>query len=120
MLFLLFKDPRQIVKAGIEAQAEPIHVALSSAIVGLGYLGKDSKADFKIWQLAVVSDKEVRSIADFFGLQYQVDETDKTLINHSLITAVISPEGKVTKILKGNEWSSADLLRELKTAAEAK
>ena len=86
---------------------------------GIGYLGKDSKAaDFTTWQLAVGSDKEVRQIADFFGLRYETDQNDKTQINHSLRTAVISPEGKVTKILPGNDWIPNDLLRELKAATE--
>ncbi len=87
-------------------------------LYGQGYLGKDSKADFTLWQLAVGGDKEVRSVADFFGLRYEVDPNDKTQINHSLVTAVISPEGKVTKIFKGNEWTPEDLLRELKAAGE--
>ncbi|HKP70357.1 MAG TPA: SCO family protein [Pyrinomonadaceae bacterium] len=83
---------------------------------GLGYLGKDAKPDFSVWQLAVGSDKEVRSIADFFGLRYEVDPTDKTQFNHSLRTAVIAPDGKVTKIFSGNEWSADDLIREMKAA----
>jgi protein SCO1/2 len=81
---------------------------------GLGYLGKDSKADFTIWQLAVGKDKEVKEIADFYGLRYETDEKDKTQIKHSLRTAVISPEGKVTKIFPGNDWTPNDLLSELK------
>lgn len=81
---------------------------------GMGYLGKDAKPDFAIWQLAVGSEKEVRSIADFFGLHYEVDTNDKTQFNHSLRTAVISPDGKVTKILTGNEWTPEELLAELK------
>lgn len=81
---------------------------------GIGYLGNDPKADFTIWQLAVGSDKEVRKLADFYGLRYEVDQNDKTQINHSLRTIVISPDGKVAKIYAGNEWTSADLLRELK------
>ncbi len=82
---------------------------------GLGYLGKDSKAGFSVWQLAVGNDKEVKEIADFYGLRYETDEKDKTQINHSLRTAVISPEGKVTKIFPGNDWTPNDLLRELNT-----
>lgn len=88
---------------------------------GLGYLGKDSKADFTIWQLAVGTEKEVRSVADFFGLDYRIDETDKAQINHNLRTAVIGPDGTVKKIFAGNEWTTDDLLRELKsTLSEAK
>ena len=81
---------------------------------GLGYMGTASTPDFSVWQLAVGPDKDIRAIADFFGLQYQTDENDKTQINHSLVTAVISPEGKITKIFNGNDWTPGDLLRELK------
>jgi hypothetical protein len=63
------------------------------------------------------SDKEVRSVADFFGLRYEIDQNDKTQINHSLRTAVIAPDGKVTKIFPGNDWTVNDLLREMKAAA---
>jgi protein SCO1/2 len=87
---------------------------------GQGYLGKDAKPDFSVWQLAVGNDKEVRTIADFFGLRYEVDPNDKTQINHSLRTAVISPEGKVTKIFAGNEFTANDLLGEMKAASEGK
>jgi protein SCO1 len=80
---------------------------------GLGYLGAGAK-DLGVWQLAVGSDKEVRSIADFFGLRYEVDQNNKTQINHSLVTAVVAPDGKVTKIFTGNEWTTAELLKELK------
>lgn len=83
---------------------------------GLGYLGKGAKPDFSVWQLAVGSDKEVRAVADFFGLRYETDQNDKTQINHSLRTAVIGPDGKVTKIFAGNEWTPNDLLREMKAA----
>ncbi len=85
---------------------------------GLGYLGKGAKPDFTVWQLAVGSDKEVRAVADFFGLRYEVDANDKTQFNHSLRTAIVSPEGKVTKIFAGNEWTPNDLLREMKTAVQ--
>jgi len=87
---------------------------------GLGYLGKGAKPDFTVWQLAVGNDKEVRAIADFFGLRYEVDANDKTQINHSLRTAVIAPDGKVTKIFAGNEWTVNDLIREMKAAAGAR
>lgn len=83
---------------------------------GLGYLGKDARPDFTVWQLAIGNEKEVRAVADFFGLRYEIDETDKTQFNHSLRTAVISPDGKVTKIFPGNEWTVNDLIREMKAA----
>lgn len=87
---------------------------------GLGYMGKGSTS-LGIWSLAVGKDADVRKIADFFGLRYEIDPNDKTQFNHSLRTAVISPEGKVTKIFAGNEWTTQQLLRELEqTLAPAK
>lgn len=83
---------------------------------GQGYLGKDAKPDFSIWQLAVGADKEVRPVADFFGLRYEIDANDKTQFNHSLRTAVIGPDGKVVKVLSGNDWTPADLLTEMRSA----
>lgn len=80
---------------------------------GLGYLGKDAKPDFTIWQLATGTEKEVKDVADFFGLMYQIDEKDKTEFIHSLQTIVIAPDGKVQKVFTGNEWTTNDLLKEL-------
>lgn len=80
---------------------------------GLGYLRGVENPDFSVWQLATGTDKEVKNIAEFFGLYYEADDKDKTQINHSLRTIVISPEGKVQKVFSGNEWTTGDLLREL-------
>lgn len=86
---------------------------------GLGYLGKDSKAtDFTIWQLAAAPDEEMRKIADFFGLHYQIDENDRTKIDHSLQTIVISPDGKVQKFFRGNDWTNQQLLNALTSALQ--
>lgn len=84
---------------------------------GLGYLGNDPKG-FDVWQIAVGTDKQVRDIADFFGLRYETDPNDKTQIIHSLRTAVIGPDGKVTKIFSGNDWTPNDLFREMKAAGD--
>ena len=81
---------------------------------GAGYLGNPQSPDFSIWQLAVGTDAEIKPVANFFGLDYRTDENNKAVINHNLRTVVISPEGKVTKIFNGNEWTTAELLNELK------
>lgn len=83
---------------------------------GQGYLGKNAKPDFTIWQLAAGSDKEIKDVADFFGLRYETDANNTEQFNHSLRTAVIAPDGKVVKIFSGNEWTPNDLQQELETA----
>lgn len=80
---------------------------------GLGYLGNNPKSDFKIWQLAVAPDEKVRPIADFFGLNYEISPENKTEFNHSLRTAVITPEGKVSDILSGSSWTAEELIAKL-------
>jgi protein SCO1/2 len=80
---------------------------------GLGYLGKDAKPDFSVWNLAVGSEAEVRKIADFYGLRYEVDPEDKTQFRHSLRTIVIAPDGKVVKVIPGSDWTAASLLKDL-------
>ncbi len=88
---------------------------------GLGYLGKDSPgSDFAVWQLAAGDDEEIRKIADFFGLRYEVDEKDKTQFNHSLRTAVISADGKVQKVFSGSDWTSKAMMNELTKSATRK
>jgi protein SCO1/2 len=79
---------------------------------GLGYI-KNPNYDFSIWQLATTPDAEMRKIADFFGLRYETDATDKTQFNHSLRTIVIAPDGKVKKVFSGGDWTNDELLREL-------
>ena len=83
---------------------------------GRGYLGKDSKTDFSVWQLATGTDKEIKAVADFFGLRYEVDGSDKTQFNHSLRTIVVTPDGNVKKAFSGNEWTTEELLKELQSA----
>jgi protein SCO1/2 len=86
---------------------------------GIGYMGNPSNANFSIWQLAVGPDAEVRKMADFFGLRYEVDPNNKAQIIHSLRTIVVSPSGKVVKIFPGNEWTPDELARELKAASSS-
>lgn len=85
---------------------------------GAGYLGNPAKPDFTVWQLAVGDEKEVRTLAEFFNLKYEVNEDNKAEINHNLVTAVIAPDGKVAKMLPGNRWTNEELLRELGSTIE--
>lgn len=86
---------------------------------GLGYLGTESADDLTVWNLAVGEDKEVRKLADFLGLKYEVNEQNKAEINHNLVTAIIGPDGKVAKVLPGNRWTVSGLLIEIQKVAEA-
>ena len=38
---------------------------------------------------------------------------------HNLRTAVVDPEGRLRRLLRGNEWTSDELVAELRAAAGA-
>ena len=77
---------------------------------GAAYTEKYSDEKFEHWEFASGSADEVNAMAKFFGLQY---ETKSDQIVHSLVTAIVSPDGKIAKIYSGNEWRPADLLNDL-------
>ncbi|MGA3294181.1 MAG: SCO family protein [Candidatus Acidiferrales bacterium] len=62
---------------------------------------------FDRWEFAVVSEKDLKSVADYFGLLITPDGEQ---IVHSLSTTVISPDGTVYKWYDDNLWQPSDLL----------
>jgi protein SCO1/2 len=82
---------------------------------GLGYI-RNPNYDFTIWQLATAPEGDMRKMADFFGLRYEVDANNKTQFNHSLRTIVIAHDGKVRKVFSGGDWTNEELLREMEAA----
>lgn len=77
---------------------------------GGAYTEKYTDEKFEHWEFASGSPEEVKAITKFFGLQYE-EKSDQ--IMHSLVTAIISPDGKVAKVYSGNEWRPADVLNDL-------
>lgn len=79
--------------------------------------GKSYGADFTTWDFLTDPDTTGRSImklADGLGLTYEDDEGG--LISHNLRTVILDRDGKITKIIQGNEWKASDVLQELRTA----
>ncbi len=65
---------------------------------------------FETWEFATGSKEEVKHIATHFGLYYS---TEKDQIVHNLQTAIISPDGKLVKIYRGNDWKPEEIVSEL-------
>lgn len=78
---------------------------------GAAYTEKYVDEKFEHWEFASGSAEEVKAITMFFGLQY---EPQSDQIVHSLVTAIISPDGKVFKIYPYNDWRAGDVLRDLR------
>ncbi len=66
---------------------------------------------FDNWDFATGDPAEIRRLAEFLGLTYKA-EGDQVI--HSLRTAVITPDGKLLKIYRGNEWKPDEVLSDLR------
>jgi len=77
--------------------------------------GKNYKADFTTWDFVTDLDSQgaaIMRVADGLGLTYQDD--DGGLISHNLRTVVLDRKGNISTIIKGNEWSPEEIIREVK------
>jgi protein SCO1/2 len=75
------------------------------------YAESDAPETFAHWEFASGTAQEVKDLAQFFGLVY-APQSDQ--ITHALRTVVITPEGKVFKVYRGNDWAVTDLLRDVR------
>ncbi len=66
---------------------------------------------FDNWDFATGDPEEIRRLAQFFGLSYKAEGGQ---IVHSLRTALVSPEGRLVKIYRGNEWKPSAVLDDLR------
>ncbi len=78
--------------------------------------GKAVGADFDNWEFATASPAEIDRLTRAFRVFVQ--ENGITL-DHTLCTALISPEGKIVQIWRGNEWTSKEVLDELSARVSA-
>ncbi|HEX8175189.1 MAG TPA: SCO family protein [Pyrinomonadaceae bacterium] len=82
---------------------------------GGAYTENYTNETFEHWEFATGSPEEIRDIAGFFGLRYY-KETNQ--IVHGLRTAIITPDGKVFKVYRGNEWKPEEAIRDIKAIRE--
>ncbi len=66
---------------------------------------------FDNWDFATGDPVEIRKLAQSFGLAYKAENGQ---VVHSLRTALVSTEGRLVKIYRGNEWKPADVLNDLR------
>jgi protein SCO1/2 len=74
----------------------------------------DKNDSFEHWETATGSEEEIQAITAFFGLTYY---PDRGQIVHSLRTAVVSPDGTLFKVYRGNEWTPSEILKDLRNMA---
>jgi len=84
---------------------------------GVSYMGRDNKEAFSHWDFAVPPQKELDRVLEFFGVG--VTPGENQTITHSLSTAVIGKDGKITAWYPTNDWKPAEVVEAIKKAAAA-
>jgi protein SCO1/2 len=69
---------------------------------------------FTHWTLASGTEEAIRTLGTGLGLDYVEESRSFT---HNLRTAVVDPEGKLVRLLRGNDWTPEELVAELEAAA---
>ncbi|HKV38760.1 MAG TPA: SCO family protein [Blastocatellia bacterium] len=106
----LQKDPALYAKTHLLSIT--IDPDYDTPVVMRAYGATFAGGNFNHWEFATGSLKEVKAVADYFGLRYW---QEKGQIIHALRTAVISPDGKMVKLYRGNEWKPADIIHDLQS-----
>jgi protein SCO1/2 len=75
-------------------------------------------ADPRIWSF--VTGDGVEPFAALFGVSVLREPASAQDITHNLRTVVIDTTGRVSTIIRGNEWSAAELTTALRTALEGR
>ena len=78
---------------------------------GAAYTERYSDEKFDHWEFASGSENQIQAITKFFGMQYSQNSDQ---ITHSLVTAVVTPDGKIFRVHAGNDWRPADVVAELR------
>ncbi len=66
--------------------------------------------NFGTWEFATGSPDEIKKITGYFGLSYRPESGQ---ITHNLVTALIGPDGRLTRLYQGNQWKVAEVMADL-------
>ena len=77
---------------------------------------KQVGADSAVWHFATGDRGAIESLASRFGVSVMREGTAAEGITHNLRTAVIGSDGRLSAMLTGNEWTSAELIDAMRRA----
>jgi protein SCO1 len=75
-------------------------------------------ADATLWRFLTGDAAAIEQFASQFGVSIAREASPE--IVHNLRTAVIDPQGRLSIVLNGSEWTPADLVAELRSARDAR
>jgi len=111
-----FAELQTAIKAGGEALAKTRLLSITLDPVFdtpqvLKDYGAHEQADPGVWTLATGNAPEIDALTHAFSVYRQ---TEGGTISHGLATALIDKGGKIDKIWRGNAWTPAEILAEIR------
>lgn len=114
MMSRLNEAAARLVKAGRRDDVQMVAISIDPArdtprvldAYGRAHIVEEGDP-FHRWSLLTGPPERVKAWATFFALAYEPDGNE---IAHGLRTAVVDREGKVVGVLRGNDWSTNDLM----------
>jgi len=73
--------------------------------------GSTYGADFATWDFATADQATIMKLGDGFGLTVGDDEGG--LLAHNLRTVLLDKEGKIVKVIEGNEWTPEEVAEQM-------
>lgn len=98
------RDDVQMVAISIDPERDTPQVL---AAYGRAHITGEGDDPFRRWSLLTGTPADVRAWAEFFALTYEPDGKE---IAHGLRTAVVDREGRVVGVLRGNQWTTDELM----------
>jgi protein SCO1/2 len=77
---------------------------------------KKMQADPAIWTMLTGDQVTIERVGARFGMTVFRPAEDPAQITHNLRTAIIGPDGRLTHIYSGNEWTPSTILGDLRAA----
>ena len=115
MMRRLNEAASRLRKAGRREQVQMVAITIDPArdtpevldAYGRAHITGEEGDPFAHWSLLVGTPEVTGEWARLFGLTYEPDGAE---ITHGLRTAVVDREGKVVGVLRGNQWSTDELM----------
>jgi protein SCO1/2 len=103
-------------KAGRRDEVQMVAISIDPAhdtpkvleAYGRAHITGEEGDPFRHWSLLTGTPEQVGAWATFFALTYEPDGKE---IAHGLRTAVVDRQGKVVGVLRGNDWTTDELMR---------
>lgn len=76
--------------------------------------GAHSNEDPNVWSLASGDPKEIDALTQAFSVYRQ---TEGGTLSHGLATALVSSDGKIVKIWRGNAWTPGEVIQEIRAVS---